>query len=322
MALKERWTLRDLIDFESLLGKEDRSTSFPAGVLRKKLRGLEGAKVRRVGMRLWLEEQRAGKQSTGLPGEIWRGARTTLGLAGLVFMFLAGCGVMTGLLDREKMAFHVPLLLAIAVGLPILAVLVAGFTWALKGQVSRSLGFLGSIFGWLIQRLGRGRNSTVSWWGILRKEGGQGWQALVWNLVRLTQVSMICFSLGTIAGLLGCIWFLEVDFYWESTAPEWMAQKILNVTAILSAPFAWAYPDWRPDIDMVERARWGIEAQIGDAREVVSVPFRCNFSVGGLTTDTAMVDLSTEREDSDGEAGLSSKTAPRAVAGNDGHPPC
>ena len=96
----------------------------------------------------------------------------------------------------------------------------------------------------------------MEWWRTLRLEGGKGWEALGWNLVRLTQAGAVMFSVGLMAGLLGCIWFLEVTFFWESTTPEWMAGKVYEVSGILSLPWAWAFPGWVPGMGVVEASQW------------------------------------------------------------------
>lgn len=218
--------------------------------VRGAVRGLEGAEARRVGMRVWLERAR-GRES---PGEVWSGGRFLVGAGVVVVMFLAGVGVMTGMLDRERMAFHVPLLLGVSVGLPLL-ILVGGFVaFFFRGKFSKGLGFVPRFLGWSVGKLsGQGK---TGWWRELRLEGGKGCEALGWNLVRMTQAGAVMFSVGLMAGLLGCIWFLEVGFYWESTTPAWMAERIHEVCSVLSAPWGWMFPDLAIAYESIVRTRW------------------------------------------------------------------
>ena len=122
-VLKARWTLRDLVDFEALAGRGEEARAVDEGRVRAAVKGLEGAEARRVGIRVWLEESRIGIGET--PGEVWSSGRFLVGVLVAIGMFLAGIAVMTGMLDRERMGFHVPMLLGVAVGLPLL-ILVGG----------------------------------------------------------------------------------------------------------------------------------------------------------------------------------------------------
>jgi hypothetical protein len=250
-VLKGRWTLRDLVDFEALAGGEGELRALDEGRIRAAVKGLQGAEARRAGMKAWLDERRKG--GGDLPGEVWAGGRFVVGALVAVGMFLTGIGVMTGMLDRERMAFHVPMLLGVSVGLPLL-ILLAGFAAIFfRGKFSRGLGFVPRLLGWLAGKISGGK---MEWWRDLRLEGGKGWEALGWNLVRLTQAGAVMFSAGLMTGLLGCVWFMEIGFYWESTTPGWMAKQISRVVLFLSLPWAWAFPDWVPLGDVFVGGRW------------------------------------------------------------------
>jgi len=260
--LKGRWTLRDLVDFEALLGREG-GTKADGRAMRESVEGMEGAEARRTGMRVWLEDRRRGEKD--LPGEVWAGARFLVAALVLTVMFLTGVGVMTGMLDRERMGFHVPMVLGVAVGLQLL-VLVAGFLgWALRGRFSKGLGFVRGLLGWLVGKAGGGK---MEWWRTLRLEGGRAWEALGWNLLRLTQLGAVMFSVGLMAGLLGCIWFLEVKFFWESSTPAWMSFRLFEVATILSLPWYELFPDLTVAMDEVHLTRWvdgGLDGRIDSA---------------------------------------------------------
>ena len=251
-VLKARWTLRDLVDFEALAGRGEEARAVDEGRVRAAVKGLEGAEARRVGIRIWLEESRIGIGET--PGEVWSSGRFLVGVLVAIGMFLAGIAVMTGMLDRERMGFHVPMLLGVAVGLPLLILVGGGLAWVLRGRFSKSLGFVPKFLGWLVGKLGGA--GKMEWWRVLRLEGGKGWEALGWNFVRMTQAGAVMFSVGMMAGLLGCLWFLEVVFFWESTTPEWMAGRINEVCGFLSSPWGWAFPKGTVDKDVIEGTLW------------------------------------------------------------------
>lgn len=240
------------MDFEALSAK-DENVPVESLQIRRAVKGLEGATARRVGMHIWLEAQRGHAQAQELPGEIWSSSRFLVGALVMAMMFLGGVGVMTGMLDRERMAFPIPMVLGVAVGLQLLVLLIGFLGWLFRGRFSKGLGLVSSVLGWLLGKIGGGRK--MDWWRRLRLEGGRGWEALGWNLLRLTQSGAIMFSVGLMTGLLGCIWFIEVGFFWESTTPEWMAQKIYEVCSILGAPWSWAFPLWVPSREVVEGSR-------------------------------------------------------------------
>lgn len=252
-VLKVRWTLRDLVDFEAVAGSGDEVVFSDEEGLREAVAGLRGAEARRVGMRVWLEGVRGGGGQ--MPGGVWMGGRFLVGVGVGLVMFLAGIGVMRGLLDGERMAFHIPVVLGVTVGLPFLILVGAGVVFLLRGRFSGGLGFVPGFLGWLVARAGGG--GKMGWWRTLRLEGGRGWEALGWNLVRLTQAGAVMFSVGLMVGLLGCIWFLEVGFYWESTTPVWMAGRLYEVCGFLGAPWGWMWPEAVPSMGAVEAARGG-----------------------------------------------------------------
>ncbi|MBG7606883.1 MAG: DUF2868 domain-containing protein [Verrucomicrobia bacterium] len=256
------------MDFEALLGKADAATD--ERLLREKVKGLDGAHARRAAIKVWLDGQRRGKDE--LPGDVWGGGRFLVGAVVCLVMFLAGIGVMTGMLDRERMGFHVPMVMGVAVGLQLLVLVGAGVLWLLRGK----MGLLQKLFAWLIGKFSAEGDS--GWWRILRLEGGRAWEALGWNLVRMTQAGAVMFSIGLMAGLLGCIWFLEVSFFWDSTTPEWMAKKIYEVCGFLSMPWSWWTVGWVPGETTIQVTRWGVEAPLVDDLDFMAVWYRFLFA--------------------------------------------
>ncbi len=248
--LKARWKIADLVDFEFLAGRGGEPPDADEGLVRDSVKGLDGAAARRTGMKVWLDSVRRGERE--LPGEVWGSGRFLVGAAVCVVMFLAGTGVMTGLLDRERgqLGFHVPVVLGVTVGMQLLLLIGAAVLWLLRGK----MGLLQKLFAWLIGKFSSKGN--FDWWRTLRLEGGRAWEALGWNLVRMTQAGAVMFSVGLMAGLLGCVWFLEVVFFWESTAPMWMGEKIHQVCAFLGAPWSRIFPEWVPTMEVIWATRW------------------------------------------------------------------
>ena len=258
------------MDFEALSGSGGDFPDADEALVRDAVKGLDGAAARKVGMKVWLDSVRRGKQE--LPGEIWTSGRFLVGAAVCVLMFLAGIGVMTGLLDRERMGFHVPMVLGVTVGLQLLVLIGAGVLWLLRGK----MGLLQRFLGWMISKISP--KGGFEWWRTLKLEGGRAWEALGWNLVRMTQAGAMMFSVGLMVGLLGCIWFLEVGFFWESTTPEWMAGRLSQVAAILSFPWSWAFPGWLPTGEVV-LGTWWTNGDFLDGRpEYMAVWYRFLFA--------------------------------------------
>jgi len=66
--------------------------------------------------------------------------------------------------------------------------------------------------------------------------GATGFKLWAWRLTRVLQSGGIGYNFGLLAGLFGCLWFLNVGFYWETSLPQFGEQSLLRVTQVLSAP--------------------------------------------------------------------------------------
>jgi len=71
-------------------------------------------------------------------------------------------------------------------------------------------------------------------------------------------------------GLLGCIWFFDVGFYWESTTPAWVADRILELTHFLSSPWSWVWSGGNIDRQTVAVTRWIPNMGVVRSPEVVA----------------------------------------------------
>jgi hypothetical protein len=68
---------------------------------------------------------------------------------------------------------------------------------------------------------------------ILTGVGGEVWS---WRLTRMLQSGSIGYNVGMMAGLFGCLWFLNVGYFWETSLPQFGGQSLHRVTQVLSAP--------------------------------------------------------------------------------------
>lgn len=240
--LKRKWSLEDLVDFEARLhesvegGSAEERRRYREEVARLEGGPQEESARRRLGLRIWLESGRddrdegAGRRVVGA----LRGAALLLGAVA----FLGGIGVMRGLLTEVFLrSYNVWIFLAAAIGVQWLLLLggLAGYAF-----VRRQAGAL-SLFqrvGSVVVRRWTSNLDGVVWRGLL--EGGAGYRsALSWRLARLTQGVAVMFNLGLMAGFYGCLFFLSVRFYWESTF-EGSGWGLLNFMEGMARPWSWS----------------------------------------------------------------------------------
>jgi hypothetical protein len=114
---------------------------------------------------------------------------------------------------------------------------------------------LAGLLGYVFVRRERGTLSlvqrVVSWFALrfsglgnrslARRllEGGAGYRSVLsWRLARLTQGVAIVFNLGLMAGFYGCLLFLSIGFYWESTF-EGSGRGLVDLLEAMAMPWAW-----------------------------------------------------------------------------------
>jgi len=255
--LQTPWKLADVIDLEALIARE--AGAGPglkdAGGFQSAIQsaGSDPSAVRRAGLRFWLGERR--NEIADLPGARWEGARLLVVMLLCTVLFLAGTSVVFGLLDRARGGFNVPVFLAITLGVQWLILLAAAATWLLRGRLGAGLALIPKAIGALIDRFVGERRPD--WWRAMLAEGGRYRAVLFWPLARVTQAGGMAFNAGLLAGLIGCLWFLNVGFFWESTTPAWMQQRLSNVTTFMAAPWSWAEPSWHPTAEQIAATRIG-----------------------------------------------------------------
>jgi hypothetical protein len=255
--LQTLWKFADVIDLEALIARDGAASApledaagFHAAI---HAAGSDPAAARRAGLRFWLAERR--RADPNLPGTRWEGARLLVAMLVCTALFLAGVSAVLGLLDRSRGGFNVPVFLGITLGVQWLILLAAATTWLLRARLGAGLALIPSALGALIDRLIGERRPA--WWRALLAEGGRYRAVLLWPLVRVTQAGGMSFNAGLLAGLVGCLWFLNVGFFWESTTPGWMQQRLGNLTSFMAAPWSWAEPTWHPSAAEIAATRIG-----------------------------------------------------------------
>lgn len=237
-----KWSLDDLVEFEARLHEsasedsleERRSYREAVAEVRKWPKG-EAAR-RRMGLRLWLE---AGSAEAG--DEIGSRVGGALRVAGILLgaiAVLAGIGVMRGLLtDVFVRSYNVWLFLAATLGVQWLILLGGLVGYSFVRRQSGALSLFQQLGSGVVRRLAGGLDKSV-WRSLL--EGGAGYRsALSWRLARLTQGVAVLFNVGLLAGFFGCLFFLSVRFYWESTF-EGSGWGLVNFMEGMALPWSWS----------------------------------------------------------------------------------
>ena len=179
--------------------------------------------------------------------------RLTGGLLGTAG-FLAGIGMMRGLLQPHDLfgatrAYNVWVFLAAVLGAQWLLLLGGLLGYVVVRRETGALTLLQRGAVWLVQRIS-GLADRAVWKGLL--EGGAGYRSVLsWRLARLTQGVAVAFNLGLLAGFFGCLFFLSVRFYWESTL-EGSGWGLLSFIEAMALPWSWSGlgpPPVESDID-------------------------------------------------------------------------
>ncbi|MFC7338958.1 DUF2868 domain-containing protein [Haloferula chungangensis] len=236
----DRWTLTELIDFETALGSW-------SGKDAPRLSAGEG---RAAGMKQWLGEVGA----SGL-GARWM---ASLGLAGsLLALVFGGMGAATawGTLDREIGGVHVIWFLTVCLFLPWIMFLGGALVWLLRGRVAAS-GVTSRVIAWLSVKLaGKKARQTIE----RIRANGELSRVLAWRLVRQAQWIAGAFHGGALVGLGTMVMFKRVGFFWETTTEQAMEKLLAQVVGVLELPWAWQIHWAQPDIAASEiSADWKV----------------------------------------------------------------
>jgi hypothetical protein len=237
---RAKWRLADVVDLEALLsgegrpvvGREDRAE------VGRVLRGTSEWSAlgrRRVGLRAWLELRRGDREVGRKAVDGLRLVSWGFGMAAL----LGGMGVVRGLLapvDGLGLAYNIWVFLAVTVGVQILILGLGCLGYVLVRRQRGRMTLLQRLAGRMACRLAGGINGDL-WRRITTSGRGYG-SAVTWRLGRISQGVALGFNLGVLAGFLGCLWFLGVSFYWQSTLMN--PQTVSEWFDAIASPWSWS----------------------------------------------------------------------------------
>lgn len=239
----QRWTVRDAIDFEALLQRDDVSVPF-----------VEVASNRRIVFREWLERRRA-QSSIVLPGERYeRGRRVVSWLAALTGLVIGG-GLVGSLLSRgDAEPVNALLFFGETVGIQLMVLALAVFAWLLgkmkvRFQPLRDLLLMGvRSFGRIVDRLdGNSRTALRARWAAIDLRSASLAPLIGCDMLIVTQLFAMAFNVGLLcAMLLVYLPFVELRFGWQTTysiGPDGVNAWV----RIVSLPWSWIASGLAPD---------------------------------------------------------------------------
>lgn len=223
-----RWTLAELIDFESALASWD-------GKAKPDRKGGGRPAV----MHRWL-----GSRETEGPGVRWCGGIGAATLLVALAAALAGAGAVWGSLDRETSGVNVIWMLSATLVLPWVLLVFGAIAWLLRGCVP-GIGLIGGLVESLSLRFAGEELRS----GLDRiRRSGELVKVLAWHLAARTQLVAAAFHAGAFAGLGAMVLFKKVGFFWETTTETAMQAFLEKAVAWLSAPWAGFIERAVPDV--------------------------------------------------------------------------
>lgn len=251
-----RWTLADLVDFETLMALDD-GTVEPLQRqhfrhdIRPQLEALSDAAARRrVGLRLWLEQRR--EQSAPSAGQLVGQALNGAGWAACAVSFCIGIGLVTGFMAGAHPAVHVVIFVGLTLLLPWLLLAV--------GAVARALGRgSGGLFLLLraaLQLFGPRGDQTVRMTVLAALAEARATRRVLWaEIMALTQRAAVGFNLGLLLAFGGCLLLFDVHFYWAATPQAGMTALLSALVHLVALPWFWWWPQAVPDMADINSAR-------------------------------------------------------------------
>ncbi len=255
-ATLKPWRLPDIANLEFFL---QRAAPIPAPSenIRRQIASPGGdtpSLPRAAGFRLWLDEQVENHRESTLPGESLQAGLKTASFLLSLLAFLGGIGLVLSLLDRAEKAFNVQIFFAAAILSQLLLLLLLFAGWLLRKAFAES-GAL-SIFHQAV------RGTVACFTRRFSRDGGhgetfsrfyRGYRNLIaWPVIGISQTVAIFFNLGLLAGFFGCLLFLDLSFYWESTFGARMDQILYRITDAVALPWSWLRPDWTPSFELIQ----------------------------------------------------------------------
>lgn len=208
----------------------------------------------------WLEHvDPDGQRLAGEVGDLMRRLGQLMVMTGLLAGWLA---VMAAFYYDGSARVNVLAVLGALVGFPLVMLVLSWYSTVVSGTGS---GVLASIAG-VVARLGAGRLSL--WYRKLYTGDGRlGIDALLtcsdasvgtvrrWLFATWSHRAATAFYVAALASALALIVFTDLAFGWSTTLALEPA-TVHSLTQGMSAPWAWAWPEARPDRELVEVSRF------------------------------------------------------------------
>ena len=85
----------------------------------------------------------------------------------------------------------------------------------------------------LVSSLALKLSGTEAGFVRLTGEAGAAWR---WRLTRVLQAGGIGYNVGLLLGLFGCLWFMQVGYFWETSLAQFGGESLKVVTDLISLP--------------------------------------------------------------------------------------
>lgn len=257
-----RWSLADVIDFETLVSQgEDEARDRQVFAERIAPRQITD---RATVFRAWLEARRE-KEPGELPGEHfltgWHSLLTIAVGAGVVVGFLVAS---PALLYHGVEPVNVVDFLATALGLQWVLLIGALLVWVLRRTsllptrwrpVQALVSALLLLIGAGLRRLpGEQRLRLQSAFGRLERRREIYGSLAVWPVLICTQLFAVCFNVGVLGTLLWRVTSHEQRFGWQTTL-DVASERAGQMVATFAAPWSWV-PNAHPSIEQVVATRY------------------------------------------------------------------
>ncbi|MES1952705.1 hypothetical protein S4A8_17686 [Salinisphaera sp. S4-8] len=256
-AAGRRWTLADLIDFETVLTGVDEATlehdrlifnrdirpALPAGDERGR---------RRAGLRAWLAYRR--EADTLETGRLWRHGLGLIRLTLLIGMGIAGFALMIGLCASANPGVHVILFLGVTLGLPWLMFMLVLIAGLLGGRSSALLaGWAGRVLAIATRSHSADQRQRFRALRERLTDTAAPRRALRAALARTLQIGAVGFNTGLVLAFAGSLLVFDVRFYWEATPQT--SGLVASATQIVAAPWRGVWPAAVPSTTQIENSR-------------------------------------------------------------------
>ncbi|MES1928701.1 hypothetical protein SADO_05560 [Salinisphaera dokdonensis CL-ES53] len=269
-----RWTLADLIDFETVLARVDDDTLagdrlvFARDIRPALGRGDESAR-RRDGLRAWLDHRRAQVRLDA--GRAWTQGLGLLRLVLCLVMSLAGAGLVVGLCAGPAQSVHVVVFFALTLVVPwVFFVLWLGVRMiggARRATLTRALQTIDRLArrvqgGGAAATDSASRGTPVDWQSRLA-DSRQPRRALQAALAGSLQRGALGFNIGLVLAFVGSLMIFDVRFYWEATPQT--GSLVQSSVTLIATPWRAVWPEAVPDASQIEASR---ARHVSDTRQV------------------------------------------------------